>query len=65
MLLKFTKLKKKKVDIIAYVQITEPFRPKGYLINVFESYLRIKKLIVVLQHTYNIKIFGLENQTDW
>ena len=46
-------------------KLQNPLDQKGYLINVFESYLRIKKLIVVLQHTYNIKIFGLENQTDW
>ena len=44
MLLKFTKLKKKKVDIIAYVQITEPFRPEGILDKCVKKLLKNKKI---------------------
>ncbi len=36
--------KKKKVDVIAYVQITEPFRPKGILDNCIDKLIKDKKV---------------------
>lgn len=36
--------KKKKVDVIAYVQITEPFRPKGILDNCIKKLIYDKKV---------------------
>ena len=36
--------KKKQVDVIAYVQITEPFRPKGILDNCIDKLIKDKKV---------------------
>ena len=42
--LKIYETKKKKVDIIAYVQVTEPFRPKGILDKCVRKLFKNKKI---------------------